>query len=82
MKCIVKFLCLAALVALSACGGSDHGGPPATTPPVVTPPATMVDAFYAAVLALLGDSSDSKEPVAIDPVAVTTPDNTEPEAVK
>ncbi len=76
----MKYLCLIALVALSACGGSSS--PPATTPPIVTPPVTMADAFFSAVSAFLGDSSDSKEPVAVDSVAVTTPDNTEPEAVK
>jgi hypothetical protein len=78
----MKYLCLIALVALSACGGGSNNSQPATTTPIATPPVTMADAFFAAVLSLLGDSGDNKEPAAVDGVAVTTPDNTEPEAVK
>jgi hypothetical protein len=79
----MKYLCLIALLVLTACGGStSYSEPPATTPPVVTPPVSMVDAFFTAVMAMIGDSSDTKEPVAIDAVAVTTPEATEPEPVK
>ena len=83
----LKYLSLICVLALSACGGgSDHIAstpPPVTTPPVVTPPASMVDSFFAAVMSLIGDGSETTtEPTATDPVAVTTPDDTEPATVK
>lgn len=77
----MKYLCLIAFAALTACGGGS-GNPPVATPPAVTPPVTMADTFYAAVMSLIGDSSDTREPVAVDAISLTTPDNTEPEAVK
>lgn len=83
----LKYLGLVCVLALSACGGSsDHIAstpPPVTTPPVVTPPVSMVDSFFAAVMSLIGDGSETTtEPTATDPVAVTTPDDTEPATVK
>jgi hypothetical protein len=83
----LKYLSLICVLALSACGGgSDHIAstpPPTTTPPVVTPPVGMVDSFFAAVMSLIGDGSETTtEPSATDPVAVTTPDDTEPATVK
>jgi hypothetical protein len=79
----MKYLCLIALVALTACGGSSNHTPAVTMPPEVTPPPmTLVDAFVTAVLALIGDSSDTKEPVSIDAIAVTAPEDSEPVAVK
>lgn len=83
----LKYLGLVCVLALSACGGSnDHIAttPPPTTPPVVTPPpVSMVDSFFAAVMSLIGDGSETTtEPTATDPVAVTMPDDTEPAAVK
>lgn len=83
----LKYLGLICVLALSACGGSnDHISttpPPVTTPPVVTPPISMVDSFFAAVMSLIGDGGETTtEPTATDPVAVTTPDDTEPAAVK
>ena len=83
----LKYLSLICVLALSACGGgSDHIAstpPPVTTPPVVTPPVSMVDSFFAAVMSLIGDGSETTtEPSATDPVAVTTPDDTEPATVK
>ena len=83
----LKYLGLACVLALSACGGgSDHIAttpPPPTTPPVVVPPVSMLDSFFAAVMSLIGDGSETTtEPTATDPVAVTTPDDTEPATVK
>ena len=86
----LKYLGLVCVFALSACGGgSDHIAstppvtPPVVTPPVVTPPVSMLDSFFAAVMSLIGDGSETTtEPTATDPVAVTTPDDTEPAAVK
>jgi ABC-type glycerol-3-phosphate transport system substrate-binding protein len=73
----LAFLAMALAMLLGACGGGSGGG--AATPPVVTPPpATMADAFYSAVLALIGSSPEDKEPVAVEGIAPTAPDNTEP----
>lgn len=81
----LKYLGLICVLALSACGGgSDHiASTPPPTPPVVTPPVSMLDSFFAAVMSLIGDGSETTtEPTATDPVAVTTPDDTEPATVK
>ncbi|USX20846.1 hypothetical protein NHH82_01370 [Oxalobacteraceae bacterium OTU3REALA1] len=81
----LKYLGLVCVLALSACGGgSDHiASTPPPTPPVVTPPVSMLDSFFAAVMSLIGDGSETTtEPTATDPVAVTTPDDTEPATVK
>ena len=73
---------LSALLVLSACGGSHHhddsSGPPTTTPPV-----SMIDAFFSAVLALIGDGSETAtEPQATDTVVATAPEDTEPVVLK
>ena len=85
----LKYLSVICVLVLSACGGSDNIGstPPATTPPPTTtpvpPPVSMVDRFFAAVMSIIGDGSETTaEPQAVDSVAVTTPDDTEPAAVK
>ncbi|HEX5343151.1 MAG TPA: hypothetical protein VFX55_11700 [Duganella sp.] len=72
---------LSALLVLGGCGGSSHHdeAPPTTT----TPPVSMVDKFVTAVLAVIGDGAETTtEPQAIDSVAITTPDDSEPVAVK
>jgi len=79
----MKYLGLIALLVLSACGGSTHyedHTPVTTTPP---PPVVTLDAFYTAVLAIIGDGSEtSTEPMAIDSVVATAPEDTEPVAYK
>ena len=75
---------------LAACGSGEKYVPqvvptPSTpTPPTVpvTPPAPVIDSFFSFVLARVAALLDGDEPVAIDAVAVTTPENTEPEAVQ
>jgi ABC-type uncharacterized transport system auxiliary subunit len=71
-------LCAALLALLSACGGHHHRPATQQPPPVVTP----MDAFFKAVLAVIGMSSDTAEPADITATAVTAPDNTEPEKVE
>ena len=71
---------LALTLALGACGGSDNdngdhgGGTPAAS-------AGASDSFFAQVRALIANSPDNTEPVAVDSFAVTTPENIEPAAL-
>lgn len=65
-------------LALGACGGSDNsdngnGGQSAN--------AGASDAFFQRVLALIGTSSDTAEPVPIDGIAATAPEGIEPAAL-
>jgi hypothetical protein len=73
---------LSALLVLGGCGGSSHHDEaPPTTPTM--PPVSMVDKFVTAVLAVIGDGAETTgEPQATDSVAVTTPEDSEPVAVK
>lgn len=84
MKIRLLTLGLGALLVLSACGGSsshyESPTPPVTTP---TPPVSMVDAFFTAVLAIIGDGSETTtEPQAIDSIVATAPEDTEPVVLK
>ena len=76
-----RILCAATLLALAACNGGGSSHDPATPPPVVAPPAPMLDAFFKAVQGAIGMAPDDKEPADIAAIAVTEPDNTEPEKV-
>ncbi|MYN06542.1 hypothetical protein [Pseudoduganella aquatica] len=83
MKTLTRITpCALALTLLLAGCGSGGGGDSGsvTTPPPAPPPVAMLDAFYSAVLAIIATSPEDKEPVEIDSVAVTTPDNTDPVA--
>ncbi|HEY0489114.1 MAG TPA: hypothetical protein VGD30_06325 [Telluria sp.] len=74
---------LAASFLLAGCGSDnddDRSTPPPTAPaPAPTPP---MDAFIAFVKAQVASMLDTTEPVSIDSVTATTPDNTEPEPVQ
>ena len=79
----MKYLGLIALLVLSACGGSTHYEDHTPVTPPVTPPVVTLDAFYSAVLAIIGDGSETfTEPVATDSIVATAPDDTEPVAYK
>ena len=69
-------------LALAACGSDNDTpqNPPGggSTPP---PPVATGDAFFAYVSALVANLFDNTEPVDIDAVAETKPENTEPEPV-
>jgi hypothetical protein len=74
---------LSALLVLSACGGSHHNGDTSEPPTTTTPPVSMTDAFFSAVLAIIGDGSETAtEPQATDTVVATAPDDTEPVILK
>ena len=78
-------LALACAGALAAChsGNDDRPSPPpaggggTTTPP----PPVASDSFFSLVLARVSSLLDNDEPVAIDAVTATAPENTEPEAL-
>lgn len=79
----MRYLGLIALLVLSACGGSTHYDNPTPATPPTSPPVVMLDAFYTAVLAIVGDGSETTaEPMATDSVAATAPEDTEPVAYK
>ena len=86
MKKLMAVIGAAALLALAGCGSSDDraisntgGGTGGGT----TPPVNMVDSFYTAVLALIGDGAETTtEPVATASIVATAPEDTEPVAVK
>lgn len=86
MKTPSLILALAVATVLAACGGGGGGDgqadmtPPTTDPGIPVPP--VLDAFFAAVQALVGDSSDTAEPAAVDTVAVTMPEDGEPTTPK
>ena len=68
------------VLALSACGGSSSD----RTEVVVVKdpdPVKMIDTFTKFVMNLLVSAPDNQESVAVNDVAVTSPDNTEPELV-
>lgn len=76
---------LAAAFMLTACGSDNddrHEPGPAPAPAPAPVPAPAVDSFFAFVSARVASLLDSDEPVAIDSVTATTPDNAEPEAVQ
>ncbi|HYM28739.1 MAG TPA: hypothetical protein VET66_11355 [Steroidobacteraceae bacterium] len=68
---------LAALAALSACGGDSMGG---AAPTAATPPAPAATDFTAFVLALLKSQSDTAEPVAVNPAQFVFRDDDNPAA--
>lgn len=78
----MKKLSLILMLALSACGGSGGGDGAGGPSPVAAPPPSVVDAFVTALLALVSDSGDSTEPAAVDTLAATTPEDSEPAPVK
>ena len=85
MNKILTMTALAAALTLAGCGGSSHHDDPAPpTPPTTTPPpVSMVDAFFTAVMNIIGDGKETTtEPVATDSITATKPDDTEPVAVK
>jgi hypothetical protein len=74
-----KYLLIAGMsVVLAACGGSDGDSASANPGGGNSPPMSTVDAFFSRVMALIGSSPDNTEPVAVDSVTPTTPEDSEP----
>jgi hypothetical protein len=75
---------LFAAASLAACGSDSvtHNYPDTTPLPTPAPaPVPMIDAFFATVMSMIAASSDATEPVSIDALVTTSPENTEPEPV-
>jgi hypothetical protein len=78
----VLALGLALAMSLGACHHGDDDDNKGSTPPVAetpSPPTTMTDAFFAYVSQIVATLSDTAEPASTDGVAVTAPENTEPQ---
>jgi predicted small lipoprotein YifL len=81
MKKLLSILAVSAsILALSACGGGGGSYDSGTTPPPSssTPGA---DGFFNEVMRILGMTSESSEPEAVESVTVTSPEDAEPAPV-
>ncbi|MGX4643677.1 hypothetical protein [Massilia sp. SYSU DXS3249] len=76
-------LCTA--LALSACGGDAGDKPPVPQPPAnmtpTPPPVASGDSFFAYVASMVSSMLDTNEPVEIDAITETKPEDTEPQPV-
>lgn len=72
---------LAAVLALSACGGSNapHPAPPVQAPP--PPPVAAADPFVVQLSQLVAAQPEDTEPSSLDASAPGMPEETEPGAV-
>jgi hypothetical protein len=78
-KKIASLALVSLVLALSACGGSSsYRNDVVVKDPE---PVKMIDAFTKFVMNLLVSAPDNQESVAVNDVALTSPDNTEPEVV-
>ncbi|WP_426174227.1 hypothetical protein [Massilia sp. TWR1-2-2] len=85
-RAVIVAVTMLAAVSLTACGGDgdDYRAPDAPVPaPTPAPtPTPMVDAFFAAVSALIGASAEDTEPSAtVEAIVATSPEDTEPQPV-
>jgi Tfp pilus assembly protein PilP len=73
---------LAVALALAACHHNDDDDRNGTTTPPVAetpPPVSTVDAFFSYVMQLVSTQDETSEPGSVEGVAVTAPENTEPQ---
>jgi hypothetical protein len=85
-RAVIVAVTMFAAVSLAGCGSGDDDFHAPDTPapvPVPTPtPVPMVDAFFAAVSAMIGTSPEDTEPgTTVETIVATLPENTEPEPV-
>ena len=68
---------------LSACGSSsDNDTAQASPPPVAATPPPVGDAFFRTISANFFALTDVEEPVQVEAIAATAPENTEPDPVQ
>ncbi|MES2756962.1 MAG: hypothetical protein V4693_06280 [Pseudomonadota bacterium] len=83
-RAVIVAVTLLAAVSLTACGSDgDSYQAPDTPAPAPTPaPVPAIDAFFAAVSAMIGTSPDDAEPSAtVESIVATSPEDTEPQPV-
>ncbi|MBB3121388.1 hypothetical protein [Pseudoduganella violacea] len=74
----MRRLILSAALLLSACGGGGgHGGMAAPSDPPA-PPVVAADVFLSLVQTRTGASDEESEPVDLDALAATSPEDAEP----
>jgi hypothetical protein len=77
-------LCLALLLTACSDGGTGGDAPfvpgpnPPPTSPTPTPPPSAMDAFFTRVLAIIGVATDDADPIAVEDIVLTAPEDTEP----
>ncbi len=75
---------LAGTILVSGCGGSDHNNGQGSV--VTPPPSTSTDDAFVTVVRQQTDTptamSESSEPIEVARIVETSPENTEPQAVK
>jgi len=76
-RALIVALAVTGLLAACGHGGDDHGN--STMPPVATTPPPAPDVFFAYLSSVVASTSETAEPVATDNVAVTVPEDTEPQ---
>jgi hypothetical protein len=78
MKVLV---CISLLALLGACGGSNHEAVAVVAPPAPVTPAPLPDAYFSTVSGFAGAAPDNTEPLAVDAIVSTTPEDSEPAPV-
>jgi hypothetical protein len=73
-------LLLAAALLLTACGSSNDDDKVTVPPPPVgtTPPPVATDTFIQTVMARIASLLDNDEPIVVETIPVTSPEDTEP----
>lgn len=79
---LLSALCLALLLTACSDGKNESTfGTPGTPAPPTTPTApnpVTLDQFFSRVLALIGVANETDDPVTLDDVLLTAPDDTDP----
>ncbi|NHZ66718.1 hypothetical protein [Massilia genomosp. 1] len=76
-----KLSLICAMLLLTACGSDTHTSSPPDVPTPPPPPGPVADAFFTTVKTTVAAMPDDSEAVAIDAIASTAPEDTEPAAL-
>jgi hypothetical protein len=84
-RAVIVAVTMLAAVSLTACGGDgdDYRAPDAPAPAPTPTPAPAIDAFFAAVSALIGTNSpeDTEPSATVESIVATSPEDSEPQPV-